>query len=310
MDIPKIYLRKTPKGGIYRYEAVDGQQRLRAIWDFACGELALISNEPLAPVDRYVIQDKRWNDLDDELKRRFEDFRVGIAEIITSTIDEVTNLFARLQMGVPLNPAELRNAKIGPMRHMIHLTSSSHPFFLNCKISPARFKREDFLTHAVAMAAFQGRRDVKAPDLNALYNKYSSRHVDQILKLSKTIGDALNVLLDVDKLTRYRIVRKWIFVDLAWLVMQLQARHVTIDPSKLTSCYEQFEERRLAYISRPDELLTHRKDSTRLDRHLYNYIYAFRTDGGSAKNLKVRNDALRAFCKPSDVAVSEAAIAA
>jgi Protein of unknown function DUF262 len=34
MDVPKIYLRLLPAGGLYRYEAVDGQQRLRAIWDY------------------------------------------------------------------------------------------------------------------------------------------------------------------------------------------------------------------------------------------------------------------------------------
>ena len=33
-DIPKIYLRKSPDDA-YEHEIVDGQQRLRAIWEFA-----------------------------------------------------------------------------------------------------------------------------------------------------------------------------------------------------------------------------------------------------------------------------------
>src|SRR5690606_18884256 len=37
MDIPKIYLRALPAGGLHAYDAVDGQQRLRAIWEFHAG---------------------------------------------------------------------------------------------------------------------------------------------------------------------------------------------------------------------------------------------------------------------------------
>ncbi|MCK5180413.1 MAG: DUF262 domain-containing protein [Candidatus Pacebacteria bacterium] len=33
IDIPKIYLRET-KNKDYQYEIIDGQQRMRAIWDF------------------------------------------------------------------------------------------------------------------------------------------------------------------------------------------------------------------------------------------------------------------------------------
>jgi hypothetical protein len=121
MDLPKIYLRRTRRGSFYRYEAVDGQQRLRAIWDFASGDLVLTSNEPLDPADGHPIQNKRLEGLHVNLKKRFDDFKISVAEIVESTNDEVTNLFARLQMGVPLNPAELRHASLGPMRHMIHL---------------------------------------------------------------------------------------------------------------------------------------------------------------------------------------------
>jgi hypothetical protein len=154
------------------------------------------------------------------------------------------------------------------------------------------------------MADFRGKRDIKAPDLSVLYRKYTSHQLDRILRLSDEVGEALNVLAAIDRRTHYRIVRKWIFVDLMWFIMQLQAKRVAIDTLKLTNSYERFEERRLAYTSRPEELLTrHRPDSSRLDRRLYDYIDAFRTSGGTRENLKRRNRALRAFC--TDVAVDK-----
>src|SRR3989344_9247320 len=40
LDIPKFYFRAV-HGGLYEFEIVDGQQRLRAIWGFRKGEYKL-----------------------------------------------------------------------------------------------------------------------------------------------------------------------------------------------------------------------------------------------------------------------------
>ncbi|HBO43745.1 MAG TPA: hypothetical protein DD670_07405 [Planctomycetaceae bacterium] len=45
MDIPKLYLRELPKGSPFKYEAVDGQQRLRAVWEFFENNYALSSQD-------------------------------------------------------------------------------------------------------------------------------------------------------------------------------------------------------------------------------------------------------------------------
>src|SRR5947208_97263 len=63
MDIPKIYLRKLHPGGGHGYDAVDGQQRLRALWLFAEGRLALTHPEPLSPIDSLPVADQRFSDL-------------------------------------------------------------------------------------------------------------------------------------------------------------------------------------------------------------------------------------------------------
>lgn len=104
MDIPKVYLRKLSHG-IFHHDAVDGQQRLRAIWIFHAGHLLLEHNEPLPPIEGEEIQGKKFSQLSKKLKDRFEAFKVSIGEITASRPEEIRNLFARLQMGVSLNPA-------------------------------------------------------------------------------------------------------------------------------------------------------------------------------------------------------------
>jgi hypothetical protein len=300
MDIPKIYLRQLAPGGVHSHDAVDGQQRLRAIWEFRAGDLQLESREPLPPVEGHQIAGRSYARLHRDLRARFDDFQVSIAEITSGTNDEITNLFSRLQMGVSLNPAELRNAILGPIRHVVDALATSHEFFLNSRIPGERYKRQDYVTHAFAMAAYRGESDIKAPDLRRMFEEFGPDRTDEVLELSAEVGDALNVLDEVNTIAGRRITQKWIFVDLAWLIMRRIEAGATVDPRKLAASYMAFEQRRREYNSRPEVLIRGRRNNPALDRHLYNYIQAFRTQGGMRANIAAREAALRAFCPNID----------
>jgi hypothetical protein len=123
---------------------------------------------------------------------------------------------------------------------------------------------------------------------------------DRVLELSAEVGDALNVLAEVNEIAGHRIIQKWIFVDLAWLVIDCHSDGVVIDPMKLAAAYQRFEARRREYTGRPEELLRPRRPNSALDRHLYSYINAFRTQGGQAASLRARANALRVFCNDID----------
>ena len=106
------------------------------------------------------ISGRYYSELHQSLRKRFDQFDLSISEITSSTVDEITNLFSRLQMGVSLNPAELRNALGGAMRHVIDAIATSHEFFLDSRIPDSRYKRQDYATHAFAMAAYECDRNV------------------------------------------------------------------------------------------------------------------------------------------------------
>jgi hypothetical protein len=304
MDVPKIYLRKLSAGGLFTYEAVDGQQRLRAIWDFwepaVDGDrskgYALSSPDALPAIDGADIAGLNFADLPDGLPDRFLKFKIGVAEIVESTQDEITALFARLQMGMPLNPAELRNADLGPMRHTIQLMAASHEFFAATKIGNTRNKHFDFASYAFAIAASLGSRDMKAKDLAQLQRQFNGKSVDELTALSARVGDALNILAEVDTDAKIRIERKWIFVDLLLLIIQKRDKGLAIDISRFTRAYDRFEERRRAHTSNPAYLLRERrKDKQPHDSVLYNYISAFKAEGSKSESIIARNKAISRF---------------
>jgi hypothetical protein len=297
MDIPKVYLRKLTHGP-FEHDAVDGQQRLRAIWLFHAGDLSLVHSEALPPIDGDEIQGKKFGELSQKLRDRFVAFKVSVGEITASRPEEIRNLFARLQMGVSLNPAELRNAMDGPLRYSIDSTARLHPFFHECKISQDRYKHLDYAAHAYAMAAYEGERDVKAPDLRGMITEYGTDRGAEVLALSAKVDNALAVLNEINKALGNTITQKWIFVDLVWLIMRSQSQEQAIDSASLSEKFGAFENLRRIYNSKPEQLLSageHPDVSDVLGKHLYDYIKAFRAQGGMKANLKIRNAALRTF---------------
>src|SRR5882762_5337054 len=76
MDIPKIYLRRLSSKSPYGYDAVDGQQRLRAIWEFREGTLVLDHPDPLPDIDGHAVAGLRFKALHSELRTRFDSFVV------------------------------------------------------------------------------------------------------------------------------------------------------------------------------------------------------------------------------------------
>lgn len=301
MDIPKIYLRKMPAGSVYSHEAVDGQQRLRTMWAFREGVLELKFNDAPEFIDGFDIQGKIFTKLPKALRDRFDEFLVNIAEIVEGSTDEITNLFSRLQMGISLNPAELRNAVLGAMRHVVDMVATSHPFFLDSRIPDTRYKRQDYSAHAFAMAVFQGNSDIKAPDLKRMFQSYKVGREVEVEGCFVEVGKALTVLAQVNATVKHRITQKWVFVDLVWLIMQLQDEGKAVDSSKLAEKYLEFEQQRRENVRNPERLLTQRGKGATARKHLYDYIMAFKAQGGTKENLIARNTALRFFIKGIEV---------
>lgn len=287
MDLPKIYLLQCGEGGPYQFEAVDGQQRLRAIFQFSDNELVLAAKEDIAPIDGENVNGARYEDLSDALRARFDNFRLSIAEIEPTDHDSVRRLFLRLQMGVNLNPAELRNAMPGALRHMVDLIATTSAFFATSGIPDKRYKRQDYLGHVFTLLAAGGAATLKAANIQAAYEDMA---IETIEELAPRVAEVLDILEQVNELSPYRLTQKWVFVDFCWFVANRLASGATLSPARLAQAYSQFEQRRREYTSSPEELL--RSGRSPRDRALYNYLVAFKTSGAERNNVAARQTAL------------------
>ncbi len=284
-DIPMIYLRECSPEAAYRYEVVDGQQRLRSLWGFLDGEYALSNN--LDKVENVDIAGKEYYDLPRKIRNRITSFKCIIAFIKDAREPEVSRLFSRMQMGVRLNPPELRNAIQTGLRHAIDGIARLHPFFCNSKISPARFKHQDYLAHAISICIYQAKRDLKAPQLMDDYNNIASNVYTPLMDDAYEILDFLD---KVNERTSKRIKQKWIFVDLFYLLYQNRAKLKKLKPKEFADAYVEFDEYRLEHTAEPENLLNGK--STQENRDMYNYILAFKISGAENKNLDQRSKIL------------------
>lgn len=125
-DIPKLYLRRVNRPP-YQWEVIDGQQRLRAIWEFYRGEYPL--SKDADPINNFKIASKYYEELDDDLKDDFDAYELSFIIFDEADDDVIDEIFLRLNSGVPLNSAEKRNAISGSMRDFVHDLVSKSPLF-------------------------------------------------------------------------------------------------------------------------------------------------------------------------------------
>ena len=121
------------KLGDGRFEVLDGQQRIDAIFCFINGLL-------LTSSDTKKFLEKSYQELmaDPDLSADFESFKIYYDEIESDDDQETATVFLRLQEGTPLNSAEKLNAMSGKMRRFVFETSR-HPLFGSTTVSKVRF---------------------------------------------------------------------------------------------------------------------------------------------------------------------------
>lgn len=133
-DIPKLYFHDVGSSadtGPYRYAVIDGKQRLQALWDFLSNRLPLARDFEFFDDPKAIGSGLTYDELmakAPRLRARFDDFDVPVTIVRTDDENFIEDLFARLNIQVPLSAAERRNALGGPLPFMIRKLGIS-PFF-------------------------------------------------------------------------------------------------------------------------------------------------------------------------------------
>jgi hypothetical protein len=288
-DIPKVYLRDRGTQVLDRYSIADGQQRLLALMQFFANKFPTSDNS----YDKNATWcGKRFSELATPLQRRYRAFKLIVALVANADQDQIREIFWRLQQGSQLNPAEKRNCMPSQIGDAIRLMAATHSFFAdaNCPFPAQRRNRDDLCAHAFALETYGAERDLKAPNLRALYDEFSTR-VPQ--SLPSTVARIMGQVKEINRAVPGCIKRKWGFVDV-YLYLSLSDNKAVADPDDLGRKYSEFEGLRLTHNAAPQRLLE-KANPTRKDKLLYEYIEVFKGSASLAGSLEKRHKSLKAF---------------
>lgn len=184
-DISKIFLRQRIDG---IFECLDGQQRLRAIHEF-------INNKyETSPRITKELGSRRFftenPPLPDFLRNRIREF-VITATLVHNVDEETTSdIFLRLQEGMPLNAPEKLNAISGFMRRRA-IELSRHHFFTDLGVKDTRFTHRYLTAQMLAIELNNGSpTDVKYRNLENLHRLYKDEDIPQQIldRVSRTLN--------------------------------------------------------------------------------------------------------------------------
>lgn len=237
-DVPKMYWRKVGEKPD-RYDVVDGQQRLRAIWSFVDGDFHLPKDAE--PIDDMPISGCGYQNLSDELQIRFDQYTLDVVVLEDTDEDEVREMFLRLQNGTSLKAQEKRNAMPGKMREFVR-SLTVHPFFKRVGFANSRFTHDHVAAQLVCLELAGGPINVKDGDLNRMYKSQELFEIDG--KTAKVVRRTLDLLAEVfpDKtpeLERFNVI------TLYGVMAELQRVYVLAEiKPHLRSWFLDFETRR------------------------------------------------------------------
>lgn len=211
-DVPKFYWRKVSKNPD-KYEVVDGQQRLRAIWDFVACKYSLPKDTDA--VDGCKVAGCKYSELPDDLRIRFDTYALDVVVLTDTDEDEVREMFLRLQNGTSLKAQEKRNAMSGNMRQSVKKLAE-HPFFENCRFTNSRLTYDHVAAQMILLELGGGPSNIRDRNLNLMYQENTD--FDVTSAKAKKVKRVLDYLLEAfpaktPELERYSAISLYIIVS-------------------------------------------------------------------------------------------------
>jgi len=179
-----------------KYEVLDGQQRLRTLFEFMQNKWKTNPEKPFK-------KSMRFNDLkkDANMEAEFLYFKIPFTLIDCPDDQIVADIFARLQEGSPLNTAEKLHAfsVSGEMKKFVVQTADKHKLFQNLGIKPWRFAHREICADFCLFEINGNLNSLVFPsfrylELKDMYNKYEPNLPREI---RSRVSGTLNILNDI-----------------------------------------------------------------------------------------------------------------
>jgi len=224
-DVPKLYFNKIDEK---KYEVIDGQQRIRAIWDFYDDLFPISSNAD--PVDGKKVAGLKYSELDTDTQLIIDTFNFDIMEVSGLSEDEILDMFLRLQNGTNLKAQEKRNAMPGKMRNFVK-EISSQPFFEKVGFENMRFTHDHVAAQMCLLTINGAICNIKDRDLNKMYaDNVNFNDNSDVAKKVKSTLNYMNTMFDskTHELQRYNTVSLFILIQEMRMNYDLSEREADI----------------------------------------------------------------------------------
>lgn len=247
-DIPKLYLRQISKLP-QKYEVVDGQQRLRAIWSFINGEYNLLKE--CDSVLGEVVKNLSYNELPLSIRSDFDVYSLDMIVITDAEEDEVREMFLRLQNGTTLKAQEKRNAMPGEMRNFIKSLTFHKVFTDSVKFNNSRYTH-DHVAAQITLIELNGEpSNIKDHDLNKMYkdNMNFDSSSPKARKIKKVLDFLYNMFPEkTPELERYSFISLYILISYL-----LEGFDITNRGQAIATWFIRFEKYRKENILLPED---------------------------------------------------------
>jgi hypothetical protein len=232
--MPKLYLYQITdlKSRATYHEIVDGQQRSQTILDF-CNDKFRISNRSEISQAR----GKRYSDLSEELQQRFLDYAIPVDVLVSTTPDEIREVFRRINSyTVPLNPEEQRHAEYqGAFKWFVYELSRKYDeaFFKIGALSEKQIVRmaDAKLISEFSHAVLYGVSTTNKNALDQLYSRFDDKFSKEE-ELAKRFSRAMDLVLSLEELHGGLLMRPYALYSLL-----LAITHAQKPLTKLRSVY-------------------------------------------------------------------------
>ncbi|MDI6903083.1 MAG: DUF262 domain-containing protein [Methanocellales archaeon] len=276
-SIGMIFFRKKDD----KYEVLDGQQRLRSIFDYMNDDF------PTSSEFTPEFAEKKYSELEQDRERYpgFIAHKITVAEISDVDDETTADIFLRLQEGVPLNTAEKLNASRGKMRNLI-VELSNHPLLGKTDLDDKRFGYRLICAQIANLELncdleYIRFPDIKYENLRDMYGRYKDRNPPSWLpgKIKRTFNFLLRTLNDDAQL----IYRRGDFLPIYLLASYINEKYVISEEEKLKEFVRDF----LANVDN----INIRDENLEEDKKPYRDYKFWRSAGAlSSKSFKERFD--------------------
>lgn len=280
IDIPKLYITKAENDN-YEWEIVDGQQRLRAVWEFFAGTYRIADDAP--DVGKHVVKAKTYDELHSEVKVKFNGYGLTFIILEEEEDQEIEEMFLRLQNGTSLNNPEKRNAIPGNTRDFVRDIADSHKLFTDAiNFHSKRYAHHEVAAQMLLIEKKGGPTPYTHTQLELMYIRDESENGKNFNKDSAEARKLRRVLNFLRRAFPNKTpeLSKLNVISLYTLASELLENYaISKKPKQFGNWFIDFEKRRT--------LIDHEEDD-----EMYGYHMAIYQRTGSEANQKTRRDVL------------------